>query len=306
MACCTSSSKILATEGPNYQEKIVDDPMAQVTLLSHDDNSNMVESAVEDGVKFVEAANETWGKINDMASTVQSLNLDKVMPSLKQVGQVAQVILPSLVAISSSVPFAGPVTVVMYQFYESVSLALNNKEKLAQLVDRVDETATWMNSSLKPLKKIKDQAKGPEYEVHMNMIEKCIVNLVYHINRCNEVLKKFLLLNHANSCVALINLGKRAFFSESDQKEIASIGEDIERAQNKLNQNFSVLTLEWISHVNTKIRQSSTVSALQELFDSPFINFDSEINEHLSRFQAGSREWMHSVSPSLDLEYHYF
>lgn len=240
---------------------------------------------------------ETWDTLKSYSSDLNSLTgLSDILPSIQTVSKVAEVVIPSLVSISSSVPFAGPVVVILSQFYGSVTLALRNNAEMNRLVDIVDEAATWMNSSLKPLNYIKSSVQSESILNHLTSIEKSIQDLVHQISRCNKLMVGVAVGAGVSTISTIISLSKQVFFSGSIQGDIKSITADIESAQNKLSRYYSSFSLELFTYRTGNTRSLPKVKELRDLLDSPFVCFDQEIKEHLSRFQDGSREWMQSVS----------
>jgi hypothetical protein len=245
-------------------------------------------------VKFTEKAVSLYETISGCVFQLEQLNIDEFNAVLDGVSSVAKVIVPSLMEISKTVPFAGPATVVLMQFYGSVKLALENRDAVESLIKVVDQTATWFQTIGKGIEKMKVTNSDSYVDAQMN---ECLKNLVESIGACNNMFELFAETNSNNNLKALFSFTKRIFFSENDKNKLQDFKERIKSNRNELIQYY---VLHMTNYVTTE-RSSNGDHLVQlvKLLESPYVSFKADIDEHAKRFINGSREWMASVSDDM-------
>jgi hypothetical protein len=309
-----SSAKIMDSheKSPNELEN-VDSDMQDVlekfdsnlnsSFMAQDLNSSHhnVVSIVEDAVELHAGAEDAWNKAVKFVSFVQDTGLSQLIPpeALGQVGKVAQIIIPMLVSttvsLSAGMPFAGPITALLVQFYGAVSSAIENIKRVRELMDSVDQVTTWLKSALQPMMILKETADPKAYSVYFSNIERHLKNLAVHICDANGLFDSFKEIRSDKCMQAFGSFARAVVFHDKDEEKMNSIATDISKAQNSLSQYFSTFSLA-LHASNMKVtRNLPQIEKIREALMSPFIFFDEEISEHMANFLKGSREWLHSV-----------
>ena len=210
-----------------------------------------------------------------------------VQSILNVAGDITQVIIPSLLSLSSSIPFVGTIGIVLVQFYSAVDQTMQNRDQVKEMEDQVNKIVKWLGQSCRYFNNLKKFSPESFQQFHER-----VKFLTAMIGKSSCLISEF-----SSGSTKLETLGKYSkhlFFNSADQLNIESVNKSLDQALIDVHGYMTTVLAESVSKLFEMIRNNEEMNKIDKKY-LPEILFERDIKEHLSRFVPGSREWMNEV-----------
>lgn len=284
--CCLKSPPSSQTRKDNFRNQAVEsEPMTGRIISTTNDHINSFQDSKDEIFSFwatLESVNKDL--VNEGIDFSQSPDVRSI---LNVAGDITQVIIPTMLGLSSSVPFVGTIGIVLVQFYSALNQTMQNRQQVQVIEDQVNDSVRWLGQSCRCFNDLKKLSPETFQQFHER-----VKFLTAMIGKSSNLIVEFSV--GSTKLETLGKYSKRLFFNSKDQLNIESINRSLDKARNDVSLYMNSVLAEAFLKLFATVRNSEEMKKIEEYL--PEILFEEDIQKHLSRFVLGSREWMNVMA----------